>query len=163
MAIQLIIEAVDSGARSHKAWQCWAAVGALCAAGASQPTSSVTGAAKPPVCASTRKRSRQKQSRRLCRCATRPSTPACRPHKLCPAWQTRGSTRPLIRAFKVCSKSMPSATAEAKRSRPRRWLRLKRGWPVGLTRSGAGTSCTCPSRSKGNSCACTWCWTCSAG
>jgi hypothetical protein len=88
----------------------WASAAAPCAAGASQPTSLLTGAAKPPVCACTRKRSRRKKSRRLCRCATRPSTPACRHRKSCHAWQTRGSTWPLSRAFTGCSKSTDRST-----------------------------------------------------
>ena len=119
--------------------------------------------AKSPLRASTRRHLRQRKSRRLCRYATRPSTPACRPRKSCPAWQPRGGTWPLSRAFTGCSKSTVRSTAEAKRSHPKRWPRPKCGWPMGSAKFGAGTSRICLARCGGSSCARTWYWTCSAG
>jgi hypothetical protein len=117
MAIQLITEAVKSGARSPKA--CGVLVISCrtlrrlseAGHGLRDRRGQATRGSTSPAKALT-----QKKSKRLCKSATPLSTPACRLRKSCLAWRTRGSTWPLSRVFTGCSKSTAKSTAEAKRT-----------------------------------------------
>ena len=162
MAIQLITEAVACGARSHKAC---GVLGISCRtlrrwSEASHELSDRRGqAARGRIHPQALTLEEKQAIVQVCNTPEHASLP---PSQIVPRLADQGQYLASESSFYRVLKEHGQVNRRGKHSCPKRWLCPKRGWPMGPTKFGAGTSRTCRARCGGSSCACIWCWTCSA-